>query len=236
MSYTRFSYSRVRANRKRAAANATVRVSFRVTNSGRRAGATVAQLYASPPRVAGVTLPRQRLVGFARTRVLKPGKSQSIAVSVPLASALRQWSAKLGHEVVYRGTWRFRLGRSSRAIVRSLPVQITGSIPRTIATLALAPPRVSLASGDTLDLRGRNPWLDGLAPAQYQREGDSIVSAVRRDDSFVDLAGAPLSFSSDRPDVLRVDPGGVVKAVSPGVATVTVKLGKLSATAPFVVR
>jgi hypothetical protein len=61
------------------------------------------------------------------------------------------------------------------------------------------------------------------------------VSAVRRDDSFVDLTGAPLSFSTDRPDVLRVDPSGLVKAIAPGVATVTVKLGKLAATAPFVV-
>jgi hypothetical protein len=235
MSYTRFSYSRVRVNHKRAAASGTVRMSFRVRNAGRRAGATVAQLYASAPPVAGVTLPRQKLVGFARTRVLKPGESQSIAVSVPLSSALRQWSAKLGREVVYGGTWHFRLGRSSRQIVRSLPVRIGGSIPRTIATLTLAPPAVSLASGDTLDLRGRNPWLDGLAPPQYQREGDTIVSAVRRDDSFVDLTGAPLSFSTDRPDVLRVDPSGLVKAIAPGVATVTVKLGKLAATAPFVV-
>jgi beta-glucosidase len=236
MSYTKFSYSRERVNRKQIAAGGTLRVSFRVTNAGRRAGATVAQLYASPPRVRGAALPKQKLVGFARTRVLKPGRSQTMRVPVPLTSALRQWSAKPRREVVYPGTWHFRVARSSRQVVRSLPVRVTGSIGRSIATLVIAPPRMSLTAGQTLDLRGRNPWLDGLAPTQYEREGDTIVSAVRRDDSFVDLTGAPLSFSSDRPDVLRADANGVIKAVGPGVATVTVKLGRLAATAPFVVR
>jgi beta-glucosidase len=236
MSYTRFAYSRVHVSRRQIPASGTLRVGFRVTNAGRRAGATVAELYASPPHVAGVTLPKQRLVGFARTHVLKPGKSQTIAISVPLTPALRQWSPKLAREVVYRGTWRFRVARSASQIARSLPVRITGTIPRTVATLTLAPPSMSLAPGQKLDLRGRNPWLDGLAPAQYERQGDAIVSAVRRDDSFVDLTGAPLEFSSDRPDVARVDSHGVIEAVAPGVASVTVKLGTVAATAPFVVR
>src|SRR4051812_10947085 len=192
MSYTSFSYAQERVSRKQIGAGGTLAVSLRVTNTGRRAGATVAQLYASPPRVRGVALPKQKLVGFGRTRVLKPGRSQTIRGSVPLTSALRQWSAKLQREVVYPGMWHFRVARSSRQVVRSLPVRVTGSIPRTIATLTIAPPRVSLTAGQALDLRGRNPWLNGLAPAQYERQGDTIVSAVRRDDSFVDLTGAPL--------------------------------------------
>src|SRR3954468_22416132 len=130
-SYTRFRFSGARASRGSVPASGTLRVSFRVTNAGRRAGATVAQLYAAPPRgVAGESLPLQRLVGFKRTRVLRPGRSQRVAISVPLVRTLRMWNAKLGREVVYPGTWRFRLARSSRAPVRSLPVRVTGSIPR----------------------------------------------------------------------------------------------------------
>jgi beta-glucosidase-like glycosyl hydrolase len=234
-SYTKFRYSEVRASRRKLAATGTLRVSFRVTNAGRRSGATVAQLYAAPPKVAGVTLPAQRLVGFARTRVLRPGRSQRIAISVPLVRALRMWDAGRGRQVVHPGTWRFRLARSSSKFVRTLPVRITGSIPRTVATVSLAPPKLVLAQGETLDLRGRNPWLDGLAPTEQQDRGDTIVSAVRRDDTFVDLTNAPFQFSSNRPDVLRVDAGGVVTAVGPGVATVTVTVGGASATATFVV-
>jgi hypothetical protein len=236
MSYTKFRYSKARVNRRKVAATGTVRVSFRVTNTGRRTGATVAQLYAAPPRVADATLPPRRLVGFRRTRALRPGASQRITIAVPLIERLRHWNAKLGREVVYPGAWRFRIGRSSRSIVRSLPVRITGSIPRTIATVSLAPPLSALNTGQTLDLRGRNPWLDGLAPTQYQRDGDTIISAVRRDDSFADLTNVPITFTSNRPDVLRVDANGLVTAAAPGVATLTVKVGSATASAPFVVR
>jgi hypothetical protein len=235
MSYTTFRYSKVKVSRRRLAATGTPRVTFRVTNTGRRTGATVAQLYAAPPKIAGTALPTQRLVGFARTRVLKPRESQKITISVPLIPTLRMWNARRGRQVVSPGTWRLRLARSSNEIVRTLPVRVTGAIPTTIATLSLAPPKLALKQGESLDLRGRNPWLDGLAPTQYQSQGDTIVSAVRRDDSFADLSNVPLQFSSDRPGVLRVDSNGVITAVGPGVATITAKAGGASATTPFVV-
>ena len=234
-SYTSFRYSRARVSRRRIPATKTLRVSFRVTNTGHRAGATVAQLYAASPRVHGVELARQRLVGFKRTKVLKPGRSQEITIAVALIPALRVWKAQLGREVVYPGTWRFRIARSSRRIASSLPVRITGSIPRTINTVSLAPPQLTLKPGQELNLRGRNQWLDGLAPTQYQSKGDTIITAVRRDDSFVDLTNAPLGFSTDRPSVLRVDRNGVTTAVAPGVATVTVKIDGVTASTPFVV-
>jgi beta-glucosidase len=235
-SYTSFRYSHVRVSRRELGAARTLRVSFRVTNAGRRSGATVAQLYAAPPHVAGVTLPTQRLVGFRRTRSLGPGESQRITIAVPLIRTLRMWDAGRGRQVVHPGKWRFRLARSSRDVVRSLPVRITGSIPRKVATVSLAPPQLTLEPGQKLNLRGRNPWFDGLAPTQFQERGDTIVSAVRRDDSFVDPSGASMRFASSRPGVLRVDGDGTLTAVAPGVATVTVRVGGASASAPFVVR
>jgi hypothetical protein len=235
-SYTRFRYSGARASRHKVAASGTLRVRFRVTNTGRRPGATVAQVYAVPPKVAGATLPDKRLVGFKRTRVLRPHGSQRVTIPVPLVRTLRMWDAKRGRQVVYPGTWRFRLARSSSKTARTLKVRVSGRIPSGIATLSLAPPKLVLERGEKLDLRGRNPWLDGLAPAEYESQGDTIVSAVRRDDSFADLSSAPLEFASDRPDVASVDDRGVITAVGPGVATVTVRLAGRSATATFVVR
>jgi beta-glucosidase len=235
MSYTRFRYSRARVDRRSVGAGGTVRVRFRVRNAGKRAGATVAQLYAAPPRVPGVALPAQMLVGFARTRILEPGASQRITIAVPATERLRRWDARRGREVVYPGTWRFRIAASSRRVARTLRVRITGSIPRTIATVSLAPPNVAFETGQKLDLRGRNPWLDGLAPTEYQSEGDAIVSAVLRDDSFVDLAGVPITFASNRPDVLEVDGNGVVTAVAPGVATISATVGGRTARAAFAV-
>ncbi len=235
MSYTTFRYSQARVTRRMVTASGTVRVSFRVTNTGKRGGATVAQLYAAPPRVAGESLPTQLLVGFQRTRVLKPGASQRITIAVSVIKTLRRWNAQRGREVVYPGTWRFRVSSSSQQIMRSLPVRITGSIPRTIATVTLAPPLFTLRTGQRLNLHGRNPWLDGLAPTQYQPEGDTTISAVRRDDSFVDLTSVPMKFSSDRPGVLKVNRHGVLTAVGPGVATITVSLGGKTAKTAFAV-
>jgi hypothetical protein len=235
LSYTTFRYSHAHVSASRVPVNSTLRVHFRITNTGPRAGATVAQVYATPPRVPGVRLPREMLVGFQRTRVLRPGRNQQITIPVPLIPALRRWSARLGREAVYPGKWQFRLARSAGQIVRRFPVLVTGAIPRTIATVTLAPPLLTLSPGQTLNLRGRNPWLDGLAPTQYQAEGDTIISAVRRDDSFVNLAGAAIRFASDRPAVLRVDQGGVVTAVAPGVASISVRVGGATASVPFTV-
>ncbi len=231
LSYTKFRYLKAKVSHKRARATGRVRVTFRVKNTGRRAGATVAQLYAAPP--AGVDF-KQRLVGFARTRVLKPGRSQRLAITVPLTRTLRTWDAGAKRETVHAGRWRFRLARSSAAPVRSFPVRVTGAIPTKVATLSLAPPDLTLKPGATLDLRGRNPWFDGLEPAVDT--SDTIISAVRADDSFADPATLPLQFSSDRPDILRVDDKGVVTAVAPGVATITVTDGSANATAAFVVQ
>ena len=235
-SYTRFRYSKARVSRRHINANGTLRVSLRVTNRGRRAGADVVQLYAAPPRSAPASAPRQRLVGFRRTRVLKPGRSQQITIRVPLTPTLRIWNARSNRSVVYRGRWRFRLARSSADIARILPVHVSGKIARSVATVSIAPPKLVLTSGETLDLRGRNPWLDGLAPARYERIADPIVTAVRADDSFAPLDSARVRFTSSNPRVLRVGRKGLVTAVRPGVATVTVAAGRAQAATPFVVR
>lgn len=233
-SYTTFRFARATVNRRRLPVTGTLRVSVRVTNTGRRAGATVAQVYAVPPPHTGLALPRKLLVGFARTRVLRPHGSQTLTMAVPLIDTLRHWNAALGREVVPDGIWRFRVARSSVDPIASIPVRLTGTIPREIATVAVAPPVLSLPVGQSLDLRGRNPWLQGLAPNAGTANGDTIISAARRDDSFVDLTGVRMTFRSDHPNVLRAASNGVVTAVAPGVATITVTAGGRSASTPFV--
>lgn len=235
-SYTRFRYSKVRVSSRRVNANGALRVSLRVFNRGKRPGADVVQIYAAPPRSAGATAPRQRLVGFRRTRVLKPGRSQRITIRIPLTPTLRTWNAARNRSVIYRGRWRFRLARSSADIERTLRVRVAGRIARRIGTVSIAPPKLVLTSGETLDLRGRNPWLDGLAPQRYERIADPIITAVRRDDSFARLRSQRVRFSSSNPRVLRVESDGVIKAVRPGVATVTVTVGRATASTPFVVK
>lgn len=75
LSYSTFGYSSAQVDKSDITADGTVNVSFDVTNTGDVAEATVAQLYAANSfTVSGVTMPRQRLVGFKNTGVLAPGR------------------------------------------------------------------------------------------------------------------------------------------------------------------
>jgi hypothetical protein len=231
-SYTTFRYGDAMVARSRVRASGTQRISFRVTNTGDRAGATVAQVYATPPRPAAGL--RRRLVGFRRTRILAPGRSQRLIITVPLTRTLRTWDARRGRAVVRGGTWRFTLARSATDPVQSFAVRVGGRIPRSVETVTLAPAQLSLTRGQTIDLRGRNPWLDGLAPAHPQ--GDRVLSVVRGDDSFADLGDVSIRFSSNRRRVATVDGKGVVTARAPGVATIEATVQGVTATTPVVVR
>ena len=93
-----------------------------------------------------------------------------------------------------------------------------------------SPRRSSSTLGETVDLLGKNTWLQGLAPADLANQGDDVVTAVRRDDTFVDLRRAAVDFRSNRPDVARVDTTGKVLAVGPGVATISVTVDGVTGT------
>ena len=75
LSYTTFAYSGMKATM----ADDDLRVSFTVKNTGKRAGAEIAQVYVALP--AGTGEPPKRLVGWERIQ-LAPGESQTVTVSV----------------------------------------------------------------------------------------------------------------------------------------------------------
>ena len=72
LSYTTYAYSNLKAD------NARRTVSFVVKNTGKRAGAEIAQVYAALPEAAGE--PFKRLVGWQRIE-LAPGESKTVTVA-----------------------------------------------------------------------------------------------------------------------------------------------------------
>lgn len=74
LSYTTFSYSNLQVEPGK-----TPRVTFTVTNTGNRAGAEVAEVYASLP--AAASEPPKRLVAWSKVP-LKPGESKQITLDV----------------------------------------------------------------------------------------------------------------------------------------------------------
>lgn len=76
LSYTTYSYSDFKA---RASTNNEVRVSFTLKNTGSRAGAEVAEVYAALPSSAGE--PPKRLVGWSKVP-LNAGESRDVSVTI----------------------------------------------------------------------------------------------------------------------------------------------------------
>jgi beta-glucosidase-like glycosyl hydrolase len=240
LSYSAFSYSDVHADTRSVDANGTVHVGMTVRNTGTTAGSTVAQLYAATPfTVPGVSLPRQRLVGFQKTGVLRPGQSQHVTLAVHLPD-LSIWDAQAMKSVVHDGTYAFQVGASSSDIRGTANVRVTGAVRPSVREVTVQPDQVDFQVGQQLDLTGRNPWLkDDTDPTQEQRNlsvtADHVVEAANSDGSFADLTKAHVSYRSSDRRVATVSAKGLVTAVGDGVATITATVDGVSGSAPIVV-
>jgi beta-glucosidase len=106
LSYTTFKYDDLQV--QRTADSASVRV--RVTNTGSRAGAEVAQLYLEYP--AAALEPPHVLKGFEKV-MLKPGESKTVTFTLDKA-ALAAWDEMEHAWKLYPGSYTAHVGSSSR--------------------------------------------------------------------------------------------------------------------------
>lgn len=105
LSYTTYAYSNLKV-----VSGETVRVIFTVKNTGKRAGAEIAEVYASLPTSAGE--PPKRLVGWTKVG-LSPGESKDVTVDVePLFLSIFNVEKKGWQRVA--GDYTFRVGGSSQ--------------------------------------------------------------------------------------------------------------------------
>ncbi|HEX6470803.1 MAG TPA: glycoside hydrolase family 3 C-terminal domain-containing protein [Streptosporangiaceae bacterium] len=237
LSYTNFVYSHVRTDARTVRADGQVTVRLDVTNTGRTAGATVAQLYAATPfTVPGVELPRERLVGFQKTNTLAPGQTQHLAIPVRI-SDLAFWDEGRHRDVVYDGSYQFKVGTDAAHIVGTSTVAVTGTITPKTRYVTVQPDHVVFAPGQSIDLAGKNPWIaDDTAQAAQHVPADHVVEAVNNDESFVDLTHTRVRYRSSNPRVARVSRTGQVTLVAPGVATISVTVNGVTGGAPVVVK
>jgi beta-glucosidase len=121
LSYTSFAYKDLRASSETLSSNGTITVQATVTNTGRRAGDEVVQLYVEYPG-SSVERPLRDLRGYTRVS-LKPGESRTI--SFPLAaSSLAYWNTERHGWVVEPGTVRLRVGASSADLRLSIEIVV----------------------------------------------------------------------------------------------------------------
>jgi beta-glucosidase len=112
LSYTEFAYHNVQLSKRTIARDESVDVSVDITNSGRRAGAEVVQLYVADNE-ASVAVPATRLRGYQKV-YLRPGQTKKVRFTLgPRDLELVDRSLKT---VVEPGTFGVMVGSSSRRI------------------------------------------------------------------------------------------------------------------------
>jgi beta-glucosidase len=115
LSYTTYSYSNLKV-----APGKNPKVTFTVTNTGNRAGAEVAEVYASLPAAAAE--PPKRLVGFSKVK-LNAGESKEVSVEVD-QKYLSIFNVEKNGWQLLPGDYGFMVGGSSQ----SLPLKQTVSL------------------------------------------------------------------------------------------------------------
>ena len=125
LSYTTFTYKNLRTSAATLAAEGTVTVSVDITNTGKRSGDEVVQLYVQHLGSA-VERPKKDLRGYARI-TLRPGETRT--VELPLrASSLAYWNAAAHRWVVEDEPVRIQVGASSADIRLEATIRV-GSAP-----------------------------------------------------------------------------------------------------------
>ena len=122
LSYTTFDYGELRLLAGQTGA-ALATATFKVTNSGHRAGADVPQLYIDDP--AASREPPKQLKAFARI-ALRPGASAQVSFQID-RRALSYWDSRTQAWAVARGCYRVLVGHSSRAIVMRAVLAVNGA-------------------------------------------------------------------------------------------------------------
>jgi len=139
LSYTSFSYGELKLSSKQFGGKLTA--SINVTNTGKVAGREVVQVYMSAP-ARKLLKPASELKGFAKTKLLSPGQSQTLTFEIA-ASDLASFDETSSSWIAEAGTYSLKVGASSRDIKRSDSFQVANEIVVSKTVKALAP-RVTL--------------------------------------------------------------------------------------------
>ena len=151
----------------------------------------------------------------------------------------------MSKEVVYPGRYLFEVGGPDSATVAlEAPVNITAGVAQPkVTTVTVQPDEVEFTKGQTLNLKGRNPWLpDDTTPSQEPGRNieattaDHIVEAAYSDESLADLSKVRVTYASSDPRVASVNANGVMTARHAGVATIEVTVDGVTGATPIVVQ
>ncbi len=112
LSYTDFSYGKLELSSSEF--DGAITASIDITNAGKVAGKEVVQLYLSAPP-SSLDKPVMELKGFAKTKLLAPGESQSLQFTIS-AKGLASFNTERSSWIADSGTYVIKAGASSEDI------------------------------------------------------------------------------------------------------------------------
>ena len=115
LSYTNFSYNNLKLSSSQFQGKLTATVTIK--NTGKVPGKEVVQLYISAPTTQ-LNKPSEELKGFAKTRLLKPGESETIKFTIH-PEDLASFDTKQTSWIADAGKYTIKIGASSMNIKRS---------------------------------------------------------------------------------------------------------------------
>jgi beta-glucosidase len=135
LSYTNFSYANLKLSSP--SFNGKVTASVTITNTGKVAGKEVAQLYLTAPK-GKLDKPAEELKGFAKTKSLNPGESQTLTFTLR-AQDLASFNTAQSAWVADAGKYEVKIGASSEDIKLVKPFTLAKPITVEKVHKALAP-------------------------------------------------------------------------------------------------
>ncbi|MBR0047481.1 MAG: glycoside hydrolase family 3 C-terminal domain-containing protein [Bacteroidaceae bacterium] len=119
LSYTTFAYGKPTATVQ----GDNIVLSVAVTNTGKVAGKEVVQIYASAPANKSLPKPQKELKGFGKTRLLAPGESETLTITIP-RSDLASWNESTHQWQVDGGTYTLSVAASAADVRQKVNVNI----------------------------------------------------------------------------------------------------------------
>lgn len=124
LSYTNFTYNDLKLSSKNF--NNKITASITIKNTGAVAGKEVVQLYLSAPNKT-MDKPLQELKGFGKTKRLQPNESEVLTFELD-TRALASFDEKTSTWVAEQGTYKVKIGASSRAIKSNATFRLAKTI------------------------------------------------------------------------------------------------------------
>lgn len=115
LSYTTFDITGIKLSSKKFSNSLTV--SVKVKNTGKRAGKEVVQFYLSAP-TATMDKPVEELKGFAKTKLLQPGQSETITITLT-PDELASFDDNKNAWIAEQGSYTVKVGNSSRHFMQN---------------------------------------------------------------------------------------------------------------------